>query len=108
MQGFMEFVRKQGVVGLAVGLAIGIQVTGTVDAIVKNLIDPIVGWFLGLFLDGGGSLTSLTWTIGEGSNAFTIGWGAVLSALLSLIAVAFVLYYAVMKTGLDKLDKGEK
>lgn len=98
---FSSFVRAHGVVGLAVGLAIGTQVGDVVKTIVENLINPIVGFIVG---DTKG-LEQLDFTITSGSRAMTIGWGAVLSALITLIAVSAVIYWVV--TGL-KLDKAPK
>ena len=40
--GFMNFVREQGVVGLAVGLAIGTAAGASVKVIVDELIAPLV------------------------------------------------------------------
>lgn len=97
----MTFVRTHGVVGLAVGLAIGTQVGKAVESIVVNLINPIVGFVVG---DTKG-LEQLDFTITAGSRAMTIGWGAILSALITLLAVSAVIYWVV--TGL-KLDKSAK
>src|SRR3989337_995846 len=44
--GFMDFVRQQGVVGLAVGLAIGTAATILVKSFVDNVINPVVGALL--------------------------------------------------------------
>ena len=114
IKNFMEFVRTQGVVGLAVGLAIGTQVGKAVEAIVEGLINPIVGFVVGS-QDG---LQSLTWDIvGDGKNAWfessdrtlSIAIGEILSALIVLFAVAAVIYYVVSGLKLDKIDKkGEK
>ena len=47
LKGFMDFVREQGVVGLAVGLAIGTQAGEAVKALVKGFINPIVSFVVG-------------------------------------------------------------
>ena len=98
---FMNFVREHGVIGLAVGLAIGTQVGDVVKVIVENLINPIVGFIVG---DTKG-LEQLDFTITAGSRSMTIGWGAVISSLITLLAVSAVIYFVV--TGL-KLDKKSK
>lgn len=98
---FMGFVRNHGVVGLAVGLAIGTQVGKVVDDIVKGLIDPVVGFIIGS-QDG---LREASFTITAGDRSMTIGWGLVLSSLITLLAVAAVIYYVVMGLKLDRLDK---
>ena len=102
LKGFMDFVREQGVVGLAVGLAIGTQAGKAVEAIVKGFINPIVSFVVG---DTKG-LDNATWTLYENSDrALIIGWGGVVSALITLTAVAAVIYYIVHGLKLDKLDR---
>lgn len=98
---FMVFVREHGVVGLAVGLAIGTQVGNTVKVIVENFINPIVGFLVG---DTKG-LEQLDFTITAGSRAMTIGWGAILSSLITLLAVSAVIYWVVNGLKLGKIDK---
>lgn len=101
MKGFMNFVREQGVVGLAVGLAIGTEAGKAVTALVDGLISPIVGYIL-----GGTDLSTEVWTVTEGAErSLTIGWGSIVQAVITLLAVAFVIYWVVTKAGLDKVDK---
>ena len=103
MKGFVDFVREQGVVGLAVGLAIGVAAGGAVTTIVDGFVNPIVGFIL-----GGESLATETWTVVSGSGAdpdLVIAWGAIVAAAINLIAVALVIYYLVKGLGLEKLDK---
>lgn len=100
---FLNFVRQQGVVGLAVGLAIGTAAGAAVKQIVDGFINPIVG-----FIIGGLDLTKLTWVVikaHDGKSGLVISWGAILSALITLIATAFVVYVIVHGAKLDKLDK---
>lgn len=101
LKGFMDFVKAHGVVGLAVGLAIGAQVGTTVNVIVKNVIDPIVGFIVGN-TDG---LSAASFTLEAGSRSMTIGWGAVISSLITLLAVSAVVYFVVTGLKLDKADK---
>lgn len=102
--GFINFVREQGVVGLAVGLAIGTAAGAAVKTIVDGFINPIVG-----FLIGGVDLAQLKWTIvakySDGTGGLVLSWGAILSALVTLIATAFVIYWLVHIAKLDKLDR---
>ncbi|MDB5179874.1 MAG: putative Large-conductance mechanosensitive channel-like protein [Candidatus Saccharibacteria bacterium] len=102
--GFITFVREQGVVGLAVGLAIGTAAGAAVKQIVDGFINPIVG-----FLIGGIDLAKVRWVIvaphADGNGGLVLSWGAILSALITLIATAFVIYWLVHIAKLDKLDK---
>lgn len=101
INGFMDFVRQQGVVGLAVGLAIGTQVKAVVDQIVMSFINPTVG----LVLPGDGDLIQkkFSLTIGDKTAVFT--YGSFLNVLISFIAVCAVIYFIVKGLKLDKIDK---
>lgn len=105
MDDFIKFIREQGVVGLAIGLAIGLAATDTVRRLVEDIVTPTVGWMLGVFIDNPSGLKSQTWTIIGGENPWVLSWGDALVAIISLFAVAFVIYFAVKKLGLEKLDK---
>jgi large conductance mechanosensitive channel len=102
LDGFVDFVRSQGVVGMAVGIAIGLQAGIAVTAIVENFISPVVGFIL-----GGTDLSELKWETGleRGGVELVIGWGAIANAIIVLLATAFVVYFVVDKAGLSKLDK---
>ena len=47
VNGFVDFIRTQGVIGLAVGLAIGTAAGDTVRKIVEGFINPIVQFIVG-------------------------------------------------------------
>lgn len=102
VKGFVDFVRTQGVVGLAVGLAIGAKAGEAVGSLVDNFISPIVGYIL-----GGADLSELVWRTGleRGGEELVFGWGAIVNAVIALLATAFVVYFIVDKAGLTKLDK---
>ncbi|MCA9341613.1 MscL family protein [Candidatus Saccharibacteria bacterium] len=103
VNGFISFVREQGVIGLAVGLAIGTAAGASVKVIVDELISPIVA-----LLTRGVDLNSLQWVIlqADGKNPeVAIGYGAILSSLITLLATALVIYYVVHLAKLDRLDK---
>ena len=98
--GFMNFIREQGVVGLAVGLAIGTAAGASVKVIVDQLINPLVA-----LMTQGVDLASLKWSVKVGNSTANFGWGAVLSSLITLIAVALVIYLVIHLAKLDRLDK---
>lgn len=101
--GFMNFIREQGVVGLAVGLAIGTAAGASVKVIVDNFISPLVA-----LMTRGVDLNSLKWVImpaENGAKEVAIGWGAILSSLITLIATAFVIYLVIHIAKLDRMDK---
>lgn len=101
--GFMTFIREQGVVGLAVGLAIGTAAGASVKTIVDNFVSPLVA-----LMTRGVDLNSLKWVIVEadGKNAeVAIGWGAIVSSLITLVATALVIYLVIHLAKLDRMDK---
>lgn len=101
LQGFTDFVREQGVVGLAVGLILGVAAKSVVDSLVQNIFNPIIG-----LLYGGGDFSTryhCMKTIG-GECQSKLGYGSFLNAVMSFIIVAAVVYFVVKKLKLDKLD----
>lgn len=98
---FMDFVREQGVVGLAVGLAIGTAAGGSVKQIVEGLINPAITLIVG----SQESLATSVWHVEIGSRAADFAWGAVVSSLITLVATALVIYWVVRVAKLDRLDK---
>lgn len=97
MAGFLNFIREQGVVGLAVGFILGGAVSKVVAGLVTDIINPI----LGLVLGASGGLKVASLEIGSVS----ILWGDFVSILIDFIVIAFVVYFGVKFIGLDRLDK---
>lgn len=97
MKGFLDFIRSQGVVGLAVGFILGGAISDLVKSIVTNIINPILNVILGLF----GNVQGATFTL----YGATIEYGAFLSTCINFLIIACVIYFGVKKLGLDKLDK---
>jgi len=97
LQGFIDFIREQGVIGLAVGFILGGAVSNLVKAFIDDLINPI----LGLILGAAGSLESATIKIGP----MVFKYGNFHSVLINFVVIAAVVYYGIKGLGLDKLDK---
>lgn len=96
MKGFIDFIREQGVVGLAVGFILGGAVSKTVTSLVDNIINPIVGALLGK-VDLADKAVSM--------GAVTLKYGAFVSTVVDFVIVAAVVYWGVSALGLNKLDK---
>lgn len=65
MKAFIDFIREQGVVGLAVGFMLG----GAVSKVVASLVGDIINPVLGIALGAAGDLKSATVAIGGASVA---------------------------------------
>lgn len=103
LQGFVDFVREQGVVGLAVGLILGVASKSLIDSMVNNLVNPLIG-----LLTGGVSLEHKTLCIDRavgGACKTNLGYGQFLSDLISFLIVVALVYFIVKGLKLDRLDK---
>ena len=99
MNGFMHFIREQGVVGLAVGFILGGAVSEVVGSLVTDIINPV----LGIFLKSAENLQTATLSLASAELLV----GNFVMVLIDFLVVALVVYYGVKKLGLDKLDKAE-
>ncbi|MEI8072771.1 MAG: large conductance mechanosensitive channel protein MscL [Candidatus Saccharibacteria bacterium] len=97
--GFLEFVREQGVITLAVGFILAAAVTKTVNSLVTDIINPLMGVMLGKV-----NLSSATWQVG-GS---TLAWGNFVSSLIDFMVIAIVVYVGFKVLKLDRLDIDKK
>src|SRR5260221_13224393 len=104
LQGFVDFIRHQGVVGLSVGLVLGIAGKSVVDSLVNNIFNPIIG-----LVGGSGGLDSryicLKNIAGQCTNK--LGYGAVINSLVSFMLIAAIVYFAIKGLKLDKIDKSK-
>ena len=99
MRGFLHFIRKQGVVGLAVGFILGGSISKVVTALVTDVVNPL----LSLVPGAGGQLKDAALVVGSAQ----IMWGDFLSAIIDFLVLAFVVYFGVKAIGLERLDKKE-
>jgi large conductance mechanosensitive channel len=97
MNGFLEFIREQGVVGLAVGFILGGAIAKFVSSLVTNILNPLIGLALGK----AAGLKTATWTIGSAS----ILYGEFIMSFIDFLVIALVIYAAVRILRLDRLDK---
>lgn len=96
MKGFLNFIREQGVIGLAVGFILGGAISKMVSALVADILNPLIGLLL-----GGLNLKNAYLLIG----ATRIAWGDFISVIIDFLAIAFVVYFGVKVSKLDRLDK---
>jgi large conductance mechanosensitive channel len=97
LTGFVDFIKKQGVVGLAIGFILGGAVSKLVASLVTDLVNPIIGLLMGKV----GNLANAALTIGSVS----LRWGNFISVLIDFLIVAAVVYFGFKVLKLDQLDK---
>ena len=103
VKGFIDFIRIQGVIGLAVGLVLG----GAVGTTVKSLVDNVVMPPIGLLLGSTEGLKGLTMEIGQAADgaSATLKYGLFLNDFINFIIIAFVIYFLVKLLRVEGLDK---
>ncbi|MBU1033644.1 MscL family protein [Patescibacteria group bacterium] len=100
MKGFIEFIREQGVVGLAVGFILG----GAISKMVSSLVNDIINPLLGVLLGSTGALANSYFEIAS----VKIMWGSFLGSFIDFLVIAMVVYFGFKGLKLDKLDKKKK
>ncbi|MFD7294815.1 large conductance mechanosensitive channel protein MscL [Streptomyces sp. NPDC059897] len=94
-EGFKAFLMRGNVIDLAVAVVIGAAFTNIVNAVVEGVINPIVGAF------GTQDLNKYAYclkgTCEKGSDdSIQIMWGTVLSAAISFLITAAVVYFLMV------------
>ncbi|NMB57021.1 large conductance mechanosensitive channel protein MscL [Candidatus Beckwithbacteria bacterium] len=93
----MDFIREQGVVGLAVGFILGGAISKLVSSLVNDIINPV----LGIVLGATDSLKESYLSLGPAK----IMWGNFINTMIDFLIIALVVYFGIKMLGLDKLDK---
>lgn len=103
MKAFLDFIRSQGVIGLAVGLVLG----GAISVMVKSLIDNVVMPPLGLLLGSADGLKGLAWTMANTAKGqpVILHYGVFLNDLINFIIIAVVIYLLIHMLRIEKFDK---
>jgi len=95
--GFLEFIRTQGVMGLAIGFMLGDKIKNLVNSFVMDILNPVMVSVSGK----SGNLVDARITI-FGAEIF---WGKFASTFIDFILMAAIIYFIFKGLGLDKLDK---
>jgi large conductance mechanosensitive channel len=82
IKSFIQFIKKYGVVGLALGVVIGNAVKTLVDSFVNNIISPLLGKIIQQ-----GSLTN--WVVWD------IHIGSFINDLINFLILLFIVYLSI-------------
>lgn len=100
LQGFKEFLMRGNVIELAVAVVVGAAFTNIVQAVVKGVINPIIGALGSQNLDNYKACLSASChpdpKTGEFTDGIYILWGSVLSAALTFLITAAVVYFLMI------------
>lgn len=91
-RGFIQFIREQGVVGLAIGFILGTSINKVVSSLVADIIQPSIGLLFG----AGQELVSLHYK--------TIAYGKFAANIIDFTIIAAVVYFGFKGMKLDRLD----
>ncbi|MEI6728591.1 MAG: MscL family protein [bacterium] len=92
---FFEFIRKFGVIGLALGVVIGGAVKTLVDSLVLNIVNPILAKIIGK--------TDLSYLQWEG-----IKFGSFLNDIINFVVLLAIVYFTIRFLIGNLLSEDEK
>ena len=99
---FKDFIAKGNVMDMAVGIIIGAAFTAIVTSLVGDLINPIIGLFMG-GVDFTNNYAVLSGDVAEGASleaaretgAAVFAYGAFIMAVINFLIIAFVVFMLV-------------
>jgi large conductance mechanosensitive channel len=99
---FKDFIAKGNVMDMAVGIIIGAAFTAIVTSLVGDLINPIIGLFMG-GIDFTNNYAVLSGEVAEGASleaareagAAVFAYGAFIMAIINFLIIAFVVFMLV-------------
>ena len=99
---FKDFIAKGNVMDMAVGIIIGAAFTAIVASLVGDLINPIIGLFMG-GIDFTNQYAVLSGDVAEGASleaaretgAAVFAYGAFIMAIINFLIIAFVVFMLV-------------
>lgn len=94
MSGFINFIKEQGVMGLAIGFIMGGAVTKLVNSVVEDLVNPLIGILLGK----AGNLSNYTLMIGNAE----VKWGKFLASSIDFLVISAIVYITFLLLKIDK------
>lgn len=99
---FKDFIAKGNVMDMAVGIIIGAAFTAIVKSLVADLINPIVGLFMGgvdlvntFFVIGGGDTEYASLEAAREAGVAAFAYGSFIMAVINFLIIAFVVFMLV-------------
>jgi len=93
---FKDFIAKGNVMDMAVGIIIGAAFTAIIGSLVADIINPIIGVFM-----GGVDFANLSATVGNA--VFT--YGNFIMAIINFLIIAFVVFMLVRQVNKLKAEE---
>ncbi len=87
---FRNFIARGNVMDMAVGIIMGAAFTAIVSSMVDDLVNPVIGLFI-----GGIDFSDMMLTLGEGDEAAAIKYGNFIMAVVKFLIIAWVVFLLV-------------
>ena len=87
---FKDFIAKGNVMDMAVGIIIGAAFTAIVTSLVGDLINPIIGLFM-----GGIDFSGMGVRLSDGEDGAIFAYGNFIMALINFLIIAWVVFLLV-------------
>ena len=102
LQEFKDFIAKGNVMDMAVGIIIGAAFTAIVKSMVGDLINPIVGLFMGgidfnnlYYVVSGDVADGTSLAAAREAGAAVFAYGAFIMAIINFLIIAYVVFMLV-------------
>ena len=99
---FKDFIAKGNVMDMAVGIIIGAAFTAIVKSLVSDLINPIIGLFMGgvdlannFFVLGGDGTEYASLEAAREAGVAAFAWGSFIMAIINFLIIAYVVFMLV-------------
>ncbi|MEG0255045.1 large conductance mechanosensitive channel protein MscL [Vagococcus sp.] len=92
---FKEFISRGSVLDLAVGVIIGGAFTGIVTKLTENVITPLITLIISFIFPGTKNVEDATKGLNFVVNGVKFDYGAVISAIITFLITAFVLFLII-------------
>mgnify|MGYP000403902612 CR=1 FL=1 len=109
LQEFRDFIAKGNVMDMAVGIIIGAAFTAIVKSMVDDLINPIVGLFMGgvdftnqYFVMSGEVVAGTSLADAREAGAAVFAYGSFIMAVINFLIIAFVVFMLVKRVNAIK------
>ena len=96
---FKDFISRGNVIDMAVGIIVGAAFTSIVKSLVNNLVDPLIGIFVGKI-----DLSNLVLTIGDAQFKY----GSFLNSVINFLFISFVVFLMVKAINRFRKKKEEE
>ena len=87
---FKEFINRGNAMDLAVAVVVGAAFSAIINSVVTDLVTPLIS-----LMTAGIDFSSLEFVVGEGADAASFRYGALIQATITFFITAFVIFLII-------------